>query len=152
MAEITTDQLPDYNNWSKEDWITFHRLLKQKFGRTSANKVWSKFFNNKPIGWTRDEVYTSDPDFKAYFKSQGIKFDPNFYSQLDSIGSQFTSFVSALPTAAKIGGGVVIAIGVFALGYGIIKIAREGMAMQRSAQRGAKKILENPEVVAKALI
>ncbi len=152
MAQITTDQLPDYNGWSKEDWIEFHHLLKQKFGRISANKVWSEFFNNKPTGWTRDQVYTADPAFKSYFKSQGIKFDSNFYSELDSVTGMIGSYISALPTAIKIGGAVIIVSAVGLIGFGLYRGFRNLQSTHRSLEAGKKKILENPEILAKALL
>lgn len=149
MARISTDILPDYNSWSKEDWVEFHQLLKQKFGLKDANRVWSSFFNNKPVGWTLDRVYTADEGFKSYFKSQGITFSPTFYSKISDFGHNLTSMIASLPKAVKIGGTVVIILGVAGITYIVYKGIKNAVSYTRSSQKGAKKILENPETLLK---
>lgn len=153
MAELSIDILPDYNKWSKEDWINFHKTLKQHFwpDRSRANQLWSAAFNNKPMGWTRDQVYTADPEFKTYFASQGIKFSSTFYSKLDSVENFFTSLPG---TVKKVGIGILIfggAVILFVLGRAIYLAIKSGIALHRASNSLKKKIQDNPEILLKAL-
>lgn len=143
---IDTNILPDYDAWSKDDWINFHRILKSKFGRENANKVWSQFFNNKPIGWTRDHVYTADPEFKKYFGSQGITFDASFYSQLDRIGGFLSSIPAGIKTTAIIVGVVGGTSLLFFIGLGIYTSYKTTKALSKTAGNA----LKDPDLLAKA--
>lgn len=115
MADYQEIPLPDYQNWTCADWVTFHGILRERFTRKDANRVWSQAFNNKPTSWMRDKVCTADENFIAYFKKQGIKFDSNFYSIIADAGDTVQNVYRYLPwVIGIIAGGAVI--------YGIVKI------------------------------
>jgi hypothetical protein len=47
MAVTTWNTVPDYDEWGRDtywnadDWITWHKLLKQHFGQDRANIIWN---------------------------------------------------------------------------------------------------------------
>lgn len=53
MATITADSVPDYDNWGPDDywtcddWVLWHKLLKQKYGKKSADSTWTTAWNKQ---------------------------------------------------------------------------------------------------------
>ncbi len=75
---ITADSKPDYDEWGPdyywgtEEWITWHKALKDRHGLAVANQLWLEGWKaqsiwDKPFNWAK-----YDSDFANYFKSQGI--------------------------------------------------------------------------------
>ena len=75
---ITADSKPDYDAWgndsywSVEDWITWHKALKDRYGLAVANEKWLEGWEgqslwDKPYNW-----YKYDRDFTGYLESQQI--------------------------------------------------------------------------------
>lgn len=138
------ENLPNYDNWDCAKWIDFHKRLKGRYGKESANLVWNEYFNNKPTGWTRDKVCTGQASFINYFKGQGIKFDDNFYSSIPTFGVLTKNVKTALIAAAIIGGVAIIGF----IGYNLYT----AHVVRKIAIGGLKKAADNPELVAKGAV
>lgn len=143
---IPAAELPNYNTWSCDQWINFHKKLKGLYGRDDANQVWSGFFDNKPAGWQEDKVCTAQSYFISYFKKQGITFDDNVYTILGDAAGFLTSLPNTARTALIIGGVVVGVTVLSIIGYNIYRV------VQISSSMGAarRKIMDNPELLIKA--
>ena len=82
---ITAESSPDYDDWgwddywSARDWMTWHRRMKEEYGKEKANirflTAWEKQSSlSSPL-----DTRTFDADFKRYAKDNGFYeglFDP----------------------------------------------------------------------------
>jgi hypothetical protein len=78
------DATPDYDGlgwdsqWSAEDWVAWHRALKERFGQAEANRIWLNawngggIFEEPPI-----DARSFNAAFKAYARENGF-FDALF--------------------------------------------------------------------------
>lgn len=78
------DATPDYDGlgwdsqWTAEDWLTWHRALKARFGQAEANRILIKAWNGG--GFLEEpplDARTFNTAFKAYARENGF-FDSLF--------------------------------------------------------------------------
>lgn len=78
MAVTTWNTAPDYDlwgndtSWSCEDWILWHKLLKEKFGKTKANFMWNYAFSQSGTLSSNLDCRTFNSAFKDYVRSNGL--------------------------------------------------------------------------------
>lgn len=130
------ENLPNYKQWSCDQWVDFHRRLKSKYGKANANLVWQEFWNNKPHGWLGDQC-VRESSFTSYFKNQGITFNESFFSIVGKFGSNVKT---GLIVAGVVVGGALAAYLVF--------LAWNAITVQKIAHRGLKKAADNPDLIA----
>jgi hypothetical protein len=81
VYDITADSIPDYdewgpdNHWSCQDWITWHKALKVKYGADEAKRRYAKAWEKRSAFGHELTCSLSDTDFINYFKSQGFTLD-----------------------------------------------------------------------------
>jgi hypothetical protein len=75
---ITADSVPDYdawgpdNYWSCEDWIAWHKALKDKYGKATADTTWQTAWN-KQDSWEHNYNWCKyGADFNAYVNAEKL--------------------------------------------------------------------------------
>lgn len=85
-ATITADSKPSWGYfgifgeaWTAQDFVTWHKALKKKYGPDKAKQVFGHEWENRPMtsafgaAWRASEF---DPDFINYFKTEGFTWGP----------------------------------------------------------------------------
>lgn len=146
MQAFPIENLPQYNSWGASDWINFHQRLRARYGKDNAKLVWIEYWNNKPHGWLGDKLI-GNPEFKSYFKKNGVDFHDNFYSYLTKGGDFLASLPANMRTVAIAGlviGGVLL---VGFIGYQIYS----AITIRNIAMGGLKKVADRPDLVAEGI-
>jgi len=79
MSVTTWNTSPNYDlwgadsYWSCEDWILWHSLLKEKFGKKKANFIWDYAFAKSGTLSSNLDCRTFNSVFKAYVRDNGLK-------------------------------------------------------------------------------
>lgn len=80
IGEITADSVPDLDEWfwdsywDCQQWIDWHKLNVQKYGKSTANqKLLTEI--NKRSAFGHELTCINTPYFSEYFLSQGIDFN-----------------------------------------------------------------------------
>ena len=82
MAVTTWNTVPNYDEWgsdtywSCEDWIQYHKLLKQHFGEERAKYIWEFAYGQGTDGASHWDCRTSNNAFRKYASSEKL----NMYS------------------------------------------------------------------------
>ena len=80
----SADSTPDYDNWgpdswwTAQDWVTWHRSLKSKYGLDKANAIFINAWQKQGIGASPLNARSFDTSFRDYAKSNGF-FDGLYY-------------------------------------------------------------------------
>ena len=75
---------PDYDNWgpdswwTAQDWLTWHRSLKTRFGLDEANSRFINAWQKQGIGSSPLDARSFDSSFREYAKANGF-FDALYY-------------------------------------------------------------------------
>lgn len=99
VYEITADSTPDYDEWgpdtywSCQDWITWHKALKKKYGADEAKRRFGNAWDKRSAFGHELTCSLSDADFIRYFKSEGFTWDAS--------GSFIISAANAVKSAGK---------------------------------------------------
>jgi hypothetical protein len=78
------DATPDYDGvgwdswWTSNDWMTWHRSLKARFGLDEANVRFINAWQKQTIGSTPLDARSFDTNFRDYAKANGF-FDALYY-------------------------------------------------------------------------
>ena len=78
MSVTTWNTAPDYDqwgndtSWSCDDWIMWHKLLKEKFGQNKANFMWDYAFAQSGNLSSNLNCRTFNSSFRAYVQSNGL--------------------------------------------------------------------------------
>ena len=78
MSVTTWNTAPDYDQWgndtywSCEDWILWHKLLKEKFGENKAIFMWDYAFAQSENLSSNLNCRTFNSNFRAYVKDNGL--------------------------------------------------------------------------------
>ena len=78
MSVTTWNNAPDYDqwgndtSWSCEDWIMWHKLLKEKFGQNKANFMWDYAFAQSGNLSSNLNCRTFNSSFRTYIKNNGL--------------------------------------------------------------------------------
>lgn len=100
VYDITADSTPDYDEWgpdsywSCQDWITWHKALKAKYGADEAKSRFASAWGKRSAFGHELTCSLSDTDFISYFKSQGFTWDAS--------GSFILSVREAVKSTGKI--------------------------------------------------
>jgi hypothetical protein len=98
IFNITADSVPvldtwgwgDY--WGVQEWITWHKANKQKYGKAMADarfKMWwlKQDSDANPYNWAK-----YDSDFRAYMSAEGLlPFVSNIFADVVSAGTEIIS-------------------------------------------------------------
>lgn len=78
------DAYPLYNNnmfkvwnwfntvWSCNDWITYHKSLKSKYGKTKADETFLSFWNDLATGSSAIDCRTFNSSFRDYMRKERL--------------------------------------------------------------------------------
>jgi hypothetical protein len=116
MAVTTWNTVPDYDQWGRDtywnadDWITWHKLLKQHFGQDRANIIWNYAYAQGGIIPKHYDYRTFNSNFRSYAKSQdldtyasvGLPLIPQL---LDVTGSAFDLIGGVTNTVSQVADG-----------------------------------------------
>jgi len=75
---ITADSTPVYDGWgwddywSCEDWISWHKALKEKFGKASADLKWIDAWNAQSIDASPYNWCKYGTGFNSYVNKEGL--------------------------------------------------------------------------------
>lgn len=78
MSVTTWNTAPDYDQWGNDtswtcnDWILWHKLLKDKFGQNKANFMWDYAFAQSGSLSSNLDCRTTNSSFRAYVKENGL--------------------------------------------------------------------------------
>lgn len=78
MSVTTWNTAPDYDQWGNdtswncEDWIMWHKLLKEKFGQNKANFMWDYSFAQSGNLSSNLNCRTFNSAFRTYVKDNGL--------------------------------------------------------------------------------
>ena len=78
MSVTTWNTAPDYDqwgndtSWSCDDWIMWHKLLKEKFGQNKANFMWDYAFAQSGNLSSNLNCRTFNSSFRTYIKNNGL--------------------------------------------------------------------------------
>lgn len=78
MAVTTWNTVPNYDEWgsdtywSCEDWVEWHRLLKQHFGEERAKYIWEFAFSQGSAGASHANCRTTNSAVRNYARIEGL--------------------------------------------------------------------------------
>jgi hypothetical protein len=79
MAGVTTwNIVPNYDEWgsdsywSCEDWVQWHKLLKEHFGEERAKYIWEFAYNKGTDGASHLDCRTSNNAFRKYASAEKL--------------------------------------------------------------------------------
>ena len=78
MAVTTWNTAPDYDEWGPDtwwgcdDWIQWHKLLKEHFGQQGANDLWNYAFAKSGQGSGNLDCRTFNSVFRKYVKDNNL--------------------------------------------------------------------------------
>lgn len=78
MAVTTWNTAPDYDGWGPDsswscaDWIQWHKLLKEHFGKEKAKILWEYAFSKQTFGASALDCRTFNSSFRSYMTEEGL--------------------------------------------------------------------------------
>jgi hypothetical protein len=116
MAVTTWNTAPDYDQWGADtwwncnDWILWHKLLKEKFGQNKANFIWDYSFSQSGNLSGNLNCRTFDSSFRTYVKNNGLNPFANagiFAPVLKGAGTIQDVTGSAIDTTGNVASGIL---------------------------------------------
>jgi len=116
MAEnITADSMPNHDGWGPDsywgclDWIDWHKALKNKFGKESADKIWATEYDKSTWGAHEISCSTRNDEFKQYVNKEGLNKKSSILTRvyraeasIDVIAQPFRDIGGAATNTAKV--------------------------------------------------
>ena len=105
MAVTTWDTAPDYDqwgydtSWSCNDWILWHKFLKDKFGQNKANFIWNYAFSESGNLSSNLNCRTFNSSFRSYVQNNQLNPFAN--------AGVFTPVLQGFGTIQDVTGGVL---------------------------------------------
>ena len=78
MSVTTWNTAPDYDQWGSDtswscnDWILWHKFLKEKFGENKAKFMWEYAFSQSGNLSSNLDCRTFNSTFRTYVKNNGL--------------------------------------------------------------------------------
>jgi hypothetical protein len=78
MAVTTWNTAPNYDEWGSDsywscaDWVQWHKLLKEKFGKEKAIGIWNYAYSQGTQFASHWSCRTSDSAFRRYVAQEGL--------------------------------------------------------------------------------
>jgi hypothetical protein len=116
MAVTNWNTAPDYDQWGADtwwncnDWILWHKLLKEKFGQNKANFLWDYAFSQSGNLSGNLNCRTFDSSFRTYVKNNGLNPFANagiFEPVLQGAGTIKDVTGTAINTTGNIASGIL---------------------------------------------
>jgi hypothetical protein len=116
MAVNNWNTAPDYDQWGSDtwwncnDWILWHKLLKEKFGQNKANFLWDYAFSQSGNLSGNLNCRTFDSSFRTYVKNNGLNPFANagiFAPFLKGTGTIQDVTGSAIDTTGNVASGIL---------------------------------------------
>jgi hypothetical protein len=120
MAVTTWDTVPDYDQWGYDtwwncnDWILWHKFLKDKFGQNKANFIWNYAFSQSGNLSGNLDCRTFDSSFRSYVQKNGLNPFAN--------AGVFTPVLQGVGTIQDVTGGVLGGVSSFFTSNNVKKI------------------------------
>ena len=116
MSVTTWNTAPDYDQWGSDtwwncnDWILWHKLLKEKFGQNKANFIWDYSFSQSGNLSGNLNCRTFDSSFRTYVKNNGLNPFANagiFAPVLKGTGTIQDVTGTAIDTTGNVASGIL---------------------------------------------
>lgn len=111
---------------SGAEWKLWHQVMKNRFGKKSANVLWLKFWRK-----TGTEAANTN-DLREYLEDQGIKIDAGVFSKIYDTGADVADFYGGIMNMGKYTAYALIGITVIGVGMIIFNIARQPIAAAKA--------------------
>jgi hypothetical protein len=78
MAVTTWNTAPNYDEWGSDsywscaDWVQWHKLLKEKYGKEKAIGIWNYAYSQGTQFASHWNCRTSDSAFRRYVAQEGL--------------------------------------------------------------------------------
>jgi hypothetical protein len=113
-----TTNIPKYNS-NSEDWIQWHKDLRQNFGKKIANSLWIKAWR------IRGNSSANTSDLRKYLDKQGIKISESAWDSVVDFGVGVSdAFGTAFQVTQYAGIGLAVII-VGGLGMVVYNLAKD---------------------------
>lgn len=111
-----------------EEWIAWHKALKQNFGRKQANILWVK-------AWSlRGTSSANTNDLREYLSKQGVVIDKSSWDSIVDSGADVGDFLGNFAKAGQIASIAIVAIIIGGSAMLIYNVVRQPV---KSAQAAA---------------
>lgn len=116
MAVTNWNTAPDYDQWGSDtwwncnDWILWHKFLKEKFGQSKANFIWDYAFSQSGSLSGNLDCRTLDSSFRSYVKKNGLNPFANagiFTPVLQGAGTIKDVTGTAIDTTGNVASGIL---------------------------------------------
>lgn len=107
---ITADSVPDLDDWGWDsfwgcdEWITWHKAMKRKYGLKNANIRFATEWNKQGFGAHALGCRTIDSDFRQYVRANGLL--EIVWQSAEGLKYLFQPIGTILETGAAVGGGI----------------------------------------------
>ena len=116
MAVTNWNTAPDYDQWGSDtwwdcnDWVLWHKLLKEKFGQNKANFLWDYAFSQSGSLSGNLDCRTFNSSFRTYVRQNGLKPYANagiFAPILQGAGTIQDVTGTAIDTTGNVASGIL---------------------------------------------
>jgi len=130
-AELIKNSIPQLNSSSAE-WIEWHKNLKSRYGKSTANSLWLK-------AWRfRGNSNANSNELRTHMSSNGVKIDSSFFNKVVDVGDNVIDKVGNIVKLSRVGTVVVGGALMIGVAY-IIYTALNPNANQTRIIMGAQK-------------
>jgi hypothetical protein len=93
-AELIKNTIPQMNSSSAE-WIEWHKNMKSRYGKSTANSLWLK-------AWKfRGNSKSNTNELRTYMSNNGVKIDSSSFDKIVDVGD---SIIDKVGNIVKVGG------------------------------------------------
>ncbi len=109
-AELIKNSIPQLNSSSAE-WIEWHKNLKSRYGKSTANSMWLK-------AWRfRGTANANSNELRTHMSSNGVKIDSSFFNKVVDVGDNVIDKVGGMLKIGQVGTIVVGGALIVGIGY-----------------------------------
>jgi hypothetical protein len=109
-AELIKNSIPQLNSSSAE-WIEWHKNLKSRYGKSTANSMWLK-------AWRfRGTANANSNELRTYMSGNGVKIDSSFFNKVVDVGDNVIDKVGGILKIGQVGTIVVGSALIIGIGY-----------------------------------
>lgn len=111
MPTITADSIPDYDDWgideywSCDDWITWHKLMKQKYSKTYADQHFMEAWNKQDTFESNYNWCKYNGTFNSYARQENLNVTwwlPNILNNVSGVAEDASDAVKSTSNILKI--------------------------------------------------
>lgn len=104
--------IPQINS-KADEWISWHQSLKSKFGKKTANALWTKAWSK------RGSSSANTSQLRSYMSGNGINIDSSAWDKIVDMGGDIGDFITG---GIKLGGYLSVGLIILAAGSAAIAV------------------------------